>query len=105
MRICECNRLTALRASTAGLFAAGRLSGRCLVPSGRWLEARRLTQVEAGKLLGIPQPHVSDLLNGRARKFSAERLMTFLAALGYDVEVRVKRARRAHGRVSVVVAA
>ncbi len=68
------------------------------------LKARKLTQAQAGKLLGIPQPHVSDLLNGRARAFSAERLMEFLAALGHDVEVRVKRTRKVHGRVSVVVA-
>lgn len=71
----------------------------------RVLKARRLTQAQAGKVLGIPQPHVSDLLNGRARRFSAERLMEFLAALGHDVEVRVKRTRKAHGHVSVVVAA
>jgi predicted XRE-type DNA-binding protein len=71
----------------------------------RVLKARRLTQAQAGKVLGIPQPHVSDLLNGRARGFSAERLMEFLAALSHDVEVRVKPTRKAHGHVSVVVAA
>jgi predicted XRE-type DNA-binding protein len=52
----------------------------------RVLKARRLTQAQAGKVLGIPQPHMSDLLTGRARGFSAERLMDFLAALGHDVE-------------------
>jgi predicted XRE-type DNA-binding protein len=71
----------------------------------RALKARKLTQAEAGKILGIPQPHVSDLLRGRARAFSAERLMQFLAALGHDVEIRVKRARKPQGQVSVVVAA
>lgn len=69
------------------------------------IKARKLTQVQAGRLLGIPQPHVSDLLNGRARAFSAERLMEFLAALGHDVEIRVKPTRKAHGQVSVIVAA
>ena len=69
------------------------------------LKTRKLTQMRAGKLLGIPQPHVSDLLNGRARAFSAERLMDFLAALGHDVEIRVKPTRKAHGHVSVIVAA
>ncbi len=71
----------------------------------RILKNRKLTQTEAGKILGIPQPHVSDLLRGRARAFSAERLMVFLAALGHDVEIRVKRTRKPHGQVSVVVAA
>ena len=68
----------------------------------RALKARRLTRAQAGKLPGIPQPHVSDLLNGRARGFSAERLMAFLAALGHDVEVRVMPTPKAHGQVSVV---
>jgi len=68
----------------------------------RTIKARKLTQAEAGKILGIPQPHVSDLMRGRARAFSAERLMEFLTALGHDVEVRVKRTRKEHGQVSVV---
>lgn len=55
-------------------------------------------------MLGIPQPHVSDLMRGPARAFSAERLMQFLAALGHDVEIRVKRTRKEHGQVSVVAA-
>lgn len=71
----------------------------------RILKARKLTQAQAGKILGVPQPHVSDLMRGRARAFSAERLMEFLAALGHDVEIRVMPARKAHGQVSVVVAA
>lgn len=71
----------------------------------RVIKARKLTQAKAGKILGIPQPHVSDLMRGRARAFSAERLMEFLTALGHDVEIRVKRARKEHGQMSVVVAA
>jgi predicted XRE-type DNA-binding protein len=71
----------------------------------RAIKAQGLTQARAGKILGIPQPHVSDLMRGRARAFSTERLMEFLAALGHDVEIRVKRTRKEHGRVSVVVAA
>ena len=63
-----------------------------------------LTQAKAGKILGIPQPHVSDLMRGRARAFSAERLMQFLTALGHDVEIRVKQTRKEHGQVSVVAA-
>jgi predicted XRE-type DNA-binding protein len=70
----------------------------------RVIKARKLTQARAGTLLGIPQPHVSDLMRGRARAFSAERLMEFLTALGHDVEVRVKRTRKAHGELSVVLA-
>lgn len=66
----------------------------------RALKARKLTQTKAGEILGIPQPHVSDLMRGRSRAFSAERLMEFLTALGHDVEVRVKRTRKDHGALT-----
>jgi predicted XRE-type DNA-binding protein len=61
--------------------------------------------VQAGEILGIKQPHVSLLTRNRSGNFSVERLMDFLTALGHDVEIRVKRTRKVHGQMSVVVAA
>jgi predicted XRE-type DNA-binding protein len=68
------------------------------------IRRRRLTQIAAGELMGIDQPKVSALLNGRLANFSAERLMRFLAALGRDVEitVRTKPRGRERGRIRVV---
>jgi len=68
----------------------------------RLIRKRALTQAEAGKILGIQQPHVSALMRNRAGTFSVERLMDFLTALGQDVEISVKPARGRHGEVSVV---
>jgi predicted XRE-type DNA-binding protein len=70
----------------------------------RLVEKRDLTQAEAGKILGIKQPHVSLLMRNRSGSFSVERLIDFLAALGQDVEISVRPASRnkAHGEVSVV---
>jgi len=48
----------------------------------RLIKGRRLTQTEAGKILGIKQPHVSALMRDRSGAFSVERLMEFLTALG-----------------------
>jgi predicted XRE-type DNA-binding protein len=48
------------------------------------IKQRRLTQVAAAALLGIDQPKVSALLNGRLANFSTERLMRLLTALGQD---------------------
>jgi predicted XRE-type DNA-binding protein len=53
------------------------------------IDAKDLTQTEAAKLLGIDQPKVSALLNGKLSGFSTERLFKFLNALGSDVEIRV----------------
>jgi predicted XRE-type DNA-binding protein len=57
------------------------------------LADRKLSQVEAGKVLGIPQPRVSDLARGRLGKFSLEKLIDFAKRLGDDVEIRMRPSR------------
>lgn len=54
------------------------------------IEKRRLTQVEAAKILGIDQPKVSSLKNGRLGGFSYERLFSFLRKLDCDIEIVVR---------------
>jgi hypothetical protein len=54
------------------------------------------------QILGIKQPHVSSLMRNRAGSFSVERLMDFLTALGQDVEITVRPARKRHGEVSLI---
>jgi len=67
----------------------------------RLIKSRNLTQAGAGKILGIKQPRVSLLMRHRAGSFPVERLMDFLTALGQDVEISVRPARKNHGEVSV----
>jgi predicted XRE-type DNA-binding protein len=54
--------------------------------------------------MGIDQPKVSALLNGRLTNFSSERLMRLLTALGQDVDITVREKPRngAHGRIRVI---
>jgi len=68
------------------------------------IKRRRLTQVAAAALMGVDQPKVSALLNGRLANFSSERLMRLLTALGQDVEImiRTKPRSRARGRIRVI---
>jgi len=67
------------------------------------IEARQLSQREAAELLGVDQPKVSHVLNGRLNGFSTERLLRFLTCLGRDVEIRVKRgAARRRGCLKIV---
>jgi len=70
------------------------------------LASRGLTQTEGATLLGISQPKLSNLLNGRFRGFSERKLMDFLTRLGSDVEIVVRSGARAgrRGSVSVVIA-
>jgi predicted XRE-type DNA-binding protein len=81
------------------------LKARLALQLYRIIKARQLTQTQAGEILGIKQPQVSLLMRNRSGNFSVERLMDFLTALGHDVEIRVKRTRKPHGEVSVIVAA
>lgn len=71
----------------------------------RIIKARHLTEIQASEILGITRPHAALLLRNRSVRFSVEQLMDFLTALGRDVEIRVKRTRKYHGQMSVVVAA
>jgi predicted XRE-type DNA-binding protein len=66
----------------------------------RW----RLTQLAAADLMGVDQPKVSALLNGRLANFSGERLMRLLTALGQDVDITVKATprHRTQGRIRVL---
>src|SRR5208337_2881225 len=80
-----------------------RLKARLTLQIYRLIRDRGLTQAEAGKVLGIKQPHVSGLMRGQSGNFSVERLMDFLTALGQDVEITVKPTRREHGEVSLVL--
>jgi predicted XRE-type DNA-binding protein len=69
----------------------------------RTILRRRLTQAAAATLMGIDQPKVSALMNGRIDSFSSERLMRLLTRLGQDVDVTVKAAPRGRkvGRIRV----
>ena len=60
----------------------------------REIENQRLTQNEAAGILGIDQPKVSALKQGKLSGFSVERLMRFLLLLGRDIEITVKEKPR-----------
>jgi len=59
---------------------------------------RGLTQTRAAELFGVDQADVSDLVRGKLKGFSTDRLLRFLNALGRDIEI-VVHARRGTSRV------
>ena len=70
------------------------------------IRERRLTQAQAARILGTNQPTVSDLMRGKMSRFSLERLIAFLNALGQDVEISVRaRPAESQGPRLVVTAA
>ena len=69
------------------------------------IRERALTQRDAAVLMGIDQPKVSHLLQGRLSGFSTQRLIDFLTALGRDVEIIVRAAPKSRKRGRLHVAA
>ena len=104
---------TSIQESSGNVFAdlgfpsaeREQLKAKLMLEIYRAIKDRELTQVEAGEILGIQQPHVSALMNGRSGNYSLGRLFEFLNALGRDVEiaVRPKAPTAADAHTSVVV--
>lgn len=68
------------------------------------IQRRRLTQSQAAVTLGIDQPKVSALRQGKLSGFSIERLVRFLLSLGRDVEITVKEKPRSRSVARLRVA-
>jgi len=67
---------------------------------------RRLNQAAAAEKLGVNQPKVSALADFKLDGFSVEHLMTFLTALGQDVEIVIRKKPRSRdaARIGVIAA-
>ena len=63
-----------------------------------------LTQAEAAQRMGITQPKVSGMLRGDFANLSERKLMDCLNRLGYDIEIKVKPARKPLGHLMLEVA-
>jgi predicted XRE-type DNA-binding protein len=68
------------------------------------IQRRRLTQSQAAVILGIDQPKVSALKQGKLSGFSIERLMRLLLLLGRDIEIQVKTRTKSRANARLRVA-
>ena len=82
---------------------------RLKIKTGLVIEIRKairrleITQQEAGRRMGITQPKVSDMMRGDLSNLSERKLMDCLNRLGYDIEIKVKRASAAVGHLMLAV--
>ena len=79
-----------------GLPNAGehRLKAALVVQLGRLIKERKLSQVDAARLLGVKQPDLSNILRGHYRGYSVARLMRMLTAFDQDVEITTRPHRK-----------
>ncbi|HEY6236172.1 MAG TPA: helix-turn-helix transcriptional regulator [Candidatus Elarobacter sp.] len=61
-----------------------------------------ITQREAARRIGVPQPKMSNLMSDTAQRgFSSDKLMEFATKLGLDIKIQVTPSRSDVGRVMV----
>ena len=53
----------------------------------KYIENHKLTQAEAAKLMGVYQPRISDLLQGKIDKFTIDMLVNMLAKAHVSVSL------------------
>ena len=70
---------------------------------GEIIKHRKMTQIEAARVLGMPQPKLSNMLRGQFRGISEIKMLECLTKLGRDVQIVVKTPTKARkiGAVSV----
>jgi predicted XRE-type DNA-binding protein len=90
-----------IRRSSGNVFAdlgfkaeeAENLKARAdlMIELSQWIEAQKLTQAAAARLLGVTQPRISDLLRGKIDRFSVDGLIEMLGHAGASVSFVVTR--------------
>jgi len=65
------------------------LRSRLMLMLERLIADRKLTQAEAGRLLGVSQPRVSDVVRGRIERFTIDALVEMLARAGVRLDIVV----------------
>lgn len=86
-------------ANSDEMFVKAQLSAKI----AEIIKLRKMTQIQAAEVLGIPQPKLSNMLRGQFRGISETKMLDCLTRLGRDVQIIVKTPSRARkiGLVSV----
>lgn len=66
------------------------------------IRRRKLTQVDAARIMEVDQARVSDLLRGRLRGFSVERLFRYLVMLGQNVDIHISQKNKEKGETGQI---
>ena len=76
------------------LFLLLKVRADLMIEVQKAIAARDLKQADAAKILGVSQPRLSNLLQGRMDLFSTDALIDFSARLGLRVKLSVRDIRR-----------
>jgi predicted XRE-type DNA-binding protein len=77
------------------------LKAELVVRLAKAMRSLGLTQRAAARRIGTTQPELSKILGGKFTEVSLERLMRFLTALGYPIEIKIGATRRGEAGVTI----
>jgi predicted XRE-type DNA-binding protein len=72
-----------------------QLRSMLMIQLRKRLTALGATQAQSGRVLGVSQPRVRDLLRGKIDRFSVDTLIKLLGKTGAEVRVSVRNKSRA----------
>lgn len=98
-----------VRRGSDNVFADLGLSNaeKLKIKTGLVIEIRKamrvlgLTQQEAARRIGVPQPKISAMMRGDFTNLSERKLMDCLNRLGYDIEIKLQPTNAALGRLTL----
>ena len=67
-----------------------------------YIQGKKITQFRAARIMGVPQPRISDLLRGKIGSFTIDTVVRMLTATGLEVDVEItpRRPRAKNKRVA-----
>lgn len=66
-----------------------KIKAQLMCELSEWIKENHLKQAEAAKLLKVTRPRVSDVVTGKADKFTIDTLVDMLQRTGHRVSVTV----------------
>lgn len=75
------------------------LKAELSIKIGKLIKDKRLSQEQAGSLMGLTQPKLSDILRGKLRGISINKLTQCLHSLGQDVKVSITVSPARRGQI------
>ncbi|WEZ82188.1 XRE family transcriptional regulator [Rhizobium sp. 32-5/1] len=62
---------------------------------------RNLTQKQAAEILDTDQAKISNIVRGKLKDFTVDRLLNYLIMVGIDVDMRLSEAQPRQGNITV----
>ena len=70
-----------------------RIRAKMMMALTGYIQARKITQSRAAKIMGVSQPRISDLVRGKIGLFTIDTLVNMVTAAGLKVNVGITAGR------------